>query len=438
MSVRASVVLLLVGCLGWPATRDVRPAVAQRRSERNGKSRCMRGVVRIGKPTEATTAMPAAGEAFTTRIGRPSRYVSSWYFGDGAALLNQWAAAFTIVPRTARITPLDPVLTGPAARSSDAGSFGLRVGRRLTPRFTAELNVDYGPSTLELSESALGDIEASRTTFASVWNEALGPGTPFLNTVVSSSSEIEEGSGGQIVATGALTVKLRRGGALVPYVTGGLGGVFNHGRVPSVTLKGNYSMGFVFNQAGQVPAGTLVTCNEADTVTVRFVRPDRALVGVVGGGFTYDLSRRHGFRVDLRLHVRPNAVDTELSASPAVTTRTPAAMHGVGNHAERAVQQHGVERHVERARNHCLQDARGFGLCRSIPRSRSDTSGASDRPFFAPSAGQVRHPHQRDDLDPVGARLGCPLLVEELAVDPVRIRAALERMVTAKRGKRFC
>ena len=59
---------------------------------------------------------------------------------------------------------------------------------------------------------------------------------------------------------------------------------------------------------------------------MRFVRPDRALVGVVGGGFTYDLARRHGFRVDLRLHVRPNAVDTQISASPAVTTRTPAAM----------------------------------------------------------------------------------------------------------------
>jgi hypothetical protein len=96
--------------------------------------------------------------------------------------------------------------------------------------------------------------------------------------------------------------------------------------MPSVTLKGNYSMGFIFNLAGQVPPGTLVSWNEADTVTVRLVRPDHALIGVMGGGFTYDLSRRHGFRVDLRLHVRPNTVDTQISASPAVTTRTPAAL----------------------------------------------------------------------------------------------------------------
>lgn len=37
-----------------------------------------------------------------------------------------------------------------------------------------------------------------------------------------------------------------------------------------------------------------ITFNDADTVTVRFARPDRALIGVVGGGVTYDLAPRHG------------------------------------------------------------------------------------------------------------------------------------------------
>ena len=198
----------------------------------------------------------AAAEEFTTRNGRPSRYVSSWYFGDGAALLNQQLAAFT-TSRTGRITPLDPVLTGSAARPSVAASFGLRVGRHLNPRFTVELNVDYGPTRLELPESALADVEASRTTFASVWNEQFGPGMPFQNAVVSSSSEIEEGGGGQIVATGALTVKLRRGGPLVPFVTGGLGGVFDRGSDPSVTLRGNYSSLYIL--------GEPFTINQGDT-----------------------------------------------------------------------------------------------------------------------------------------------------------------------------
>ena len=37
-----------------------------------------------------------------------------------------------------------------------------------------------------------------------------------------------------------------------------------------------------------------ITCNDADTVTVRFARLDRALIGVVGGGVTYDPAPRHG------------------------------------------------------------------------------------------------------------------------------------------------
>lgn len=122
------------------------------------------------------------------------------------------------------------------------------------------------------------------------------------------------------MTTGALTLKLRAGGVWIPYVTGGLGGVFNHGRPPSVTLTGNYSMSPAFNPSARF--------NETDTVTVRFVRPDRALAGVMGGGFTLDLSARHGIRVDLRWHVTSNAVDTEVSASPLTINGTPMASLG--------------------------------------------------------------------------------------------------------------
>ena len=40
----------------------------------------------------------------------PSRQVSSWLFGDGAALLNDVAAEFGL---TERISPLDAVLASP-------------------------------------------------------------------------------------------------------------------------------------------------------------------------------------------------------------------------------------------------------------------------------------------------------------------------------------
>ena len=317
--------LLVMACLNWaPLPAFAQPSTASQASK--WEIEVHAGGVRNGNPTDATTAMPPAGEPFTTRNDRPSRYVSSWYFGDGTVLVNQLTTAFPTLTFANRLTPLDPVLTGSAASFSDSGSFGLRLGRRLSPRFAAELNVDYNPLALELSDSALGDVEASRATFERLWNELVGPTTSFRNGLVSSSSVIEEGSGGQVVATGAVRMDLRRNGSLIPYVTGGLGGVFNHGRAPTVTLNGNYSMGFVFNLGGQVPPGALVSYNEVDAVTVRFVRPERALVGVVGGGFRYDLSRRHGLRIDLRLHVTPYAVDTEVSATPLVRTGTPAAM----------------------------------------------------------------------------------------------------------------
>src|SRR5688572_32554838 len=98
MSVRATIVLLLAGCLGCRATH----AFAQQPpSGAAGKweIEVHAGLAMAGAPTGAKTAMPAPGEPFTTRNARPSRYVSSWYFGDGAALLNEWAVAFTTVPR---------------------------------------------------------------------------------------------------------------------------------------------------------------------------------------------------------------------------------------------------------------------------------------------------------------------------------------------------
>ena len=274
--------------------------------------------------------MPPAGEAFTAANGRPSRRISSWYFGDGTALVSEWAGAFTTIPRIQRITPLDPVLAGRAARFSTTGSFGARVVRRVSPRLTAELNVDYARSSLELTESSLDDIEASRTTFAKVWNEELTIDGSFQNATVSSASDIEKGTGGQILATGTVNVRLRRSGALVPYATGGLGAVFYHGRMPSVTLKGKDSMSRI-GQGGVVPVGTVVSFTEADTVTVRFIRPERAIVGVGGGGFTFDFAAGHGLRVDLRLHLRPNAVDAEVSAAPSVATGPAGAVMTFGS-----------------------------------------------------------------------------------------------------------
>jgi hypothetical protein len=193
------------------------------------------------------------------------------------------------------------------------------VARRFTQRLSVEFNLDYSPSRLEWLGSTLTDIEATRESVANSWREDFAAGLG-LNGAATSLAEIDEGDGGQFVSSGTLTLRLRRSGWLIPYVSGGLGGAFNHGRRPSATLKGALSFDFIFAALG----GTQVSFNESDTVTVRVAQPDRALVGVIGGGFTHDVSPRHGFRVDLRLHLKPNAVDTELSASPAIAPASPA------------------------------------------------------------------------------------------------------------------
>src|SRR6266536_1688658 len=46
------------------------------------------------QPPPSAVKLPDAGQTFTTIVGGRSRAVSSWYFGDGAAELNQINLAF--------------------------------------------------------------------------------------------------------------------------------------------------------------------------------------------------------------------------------------------------------------------------------------------------------------------------------------------------------
>ena len=108
-----------------------------------------------------------AGTAFTTSTGTQSKYVSSWFFGDGAALLNGVNA---IVSPSAKIAPLDAVIGNAAASRGSGGAFGVRVTRRLGARFSAEFTVDYTSTPLTFTEDALDGIEVSRSTFAGAFS----------------------------------------------------------------------------------------------------------------------------------------------------------------------------------------------------------------------------------------------------------------------------
>jgi hypothetical protein len=72
-------------------------------------------------------------------------------------------------------------------------------------------------------------------------------------------------------------------------------------------------------------------CHDANTLAVcpsrwgfcAAILADRTLLGLVGGGFTYDLAARHGIRTDLRLHISANTLDTEVTATPSIVVGAP-------------------------------------------------------------------------------------------------------------------
>ena len=230
-------------------------------------------------PTGGTAFLPDPGAPFRTLSFEPSRRESSWYFGDGALLLNELNAALRIEPR---IVPLDPALHSPVSRRSDA-IFGARVNRQITTRLAAEFSFDYNRSQLEITDEAISDIEGTRTSFISAWNGMLGsdaglPGSAgllFVSPVVTSTTTVQRHEGRQVLAVGTLDINLTRSRTVTPFVLAGGGLMSNIGDVPSVTLKGKYQ--FMF--------GGFIPVEETDTVQVGYSLPRHVFVGVIGGGF---------------------------------------------------------------------------------------------------------------------------------------------------------
>jgi hypothetical protein len=273
--------------------------------------------------TDGRGALPPAGQATTNVYGLPSRLASTWYFGDGALLLNQIMGSFAAngAPTTGRMTPLDPVLQSAAGGWASGASVGFRVGMAVTPRFGAEFTLDAPLGPARFSDGLLAGVEASRAGFISAWNAstgliASGGGVVFTNPSVTSVAAIDDDTGRQLFMTGALTINLATQGRLIPYAAIGAGVVSNVGDLPSLTLTGNYR----FDSLNVVAPGTFPV-NETDTVRIRLVAANQhPLVTVFGGGAKFHASRRWGLRGDVRAYVSKNSVDVFVDATPQVVT----------------------------------------------------------------------------------------------------------------------
>ena len=264
---------------------------------------------------DASSEFPA-GASFTTEAGFPSRAVPSWYFGDGAVLFNevraQFASLFNItVPQ---LVSMDPLFADGAIDRTGGATFGVRLTRKLTPRYSLEFGLQRSLGKLAISDSGLSAIEASRASFEQAFRGLLGT-IPQTGLQVSSTAQIPDSvTAPQTAITAVLNIALSPGKRpLAPYVSVGAGRVTNSAETLRATLRGSYQFRFFDNNP----------FNETDNVTIRTSDRESSFIGVFGGGAMYELSPRQGLRFDARVHVGNSGVVTELDASPTVLTGTP-------------------------------------------------------------------------------------------------------------------
>jgi hypothetical protein len=298
MRVSARIVGLLVVSLGIELTAS--QAVAGQRWEVEGHA----GALVASNSTGGTSVLPAPGPDIPLGGTSVTRRVPSWFFGDGAAILNQILGARSPV----KIVPLDPVLQSSIVERQSGASYGIRVDRSLTPRFGVEFALDGSQSPLALRSTLKGAVSASQASFLASWNALLN----FTGgaQVVTSDATMDDKRGHQIVTTGTVLFNLSSSNTFTPYVAAGAGYIASRGGAPAVTVVGNYDF-----PLPPAPIGSLFHFNETDSVKIQSVAKN-TLTWVFGGGVKYALGDRWGVRADLRDYVNRNVIRTTVTTNP--------------------------------------------------------------------------------------------------------------------------
>lgn len=268
------------------------------------------GLISGSSPSGGVGTMPDPGASFVTFNGFQSRQISSWYFGDGALLFNQFNVA--IGTPSIKITPLDPALNASSTQRKTGAGIGMRLSRALTDRLSAEFGFDVNLGRMALTSNAVSTIQSSQNSFKLAWQQGLGGFTGFTD---SSTRVTVDNQGRQILLTGAVCFDLRGKGSVRPYVTAGVGLSMDSGE-DRVALAGNYQF---------MSLGGVAPKNESDTVGVRYTT-GKSFVTVLGGGLKHNLSSRSGIRVDLRMFLSKDPARTFVSATPVVVAGSPSSV----------------------------------------------------------------------------------------------------------------
>ena len=133
-----------------------------------GRSKATRACSSRSRRARAAETLPPAGPPIVTSTPTfPSRATSSWFFGDGATLLNGVLEEFGLA---SRVAPLDPLFAPPP--SAHPAAFGLRVRRRLNPRVALEIGVEVR-RVVHPHGRDLAGIETAFDSFASGLHRSL-------------------------------------------------------------------------------------------------------------------------------------------------------------------------------------------------------------------------------------------------------------------------
>jgi hypothetical protein len=262
-----------------------------------------------GGAPPATTTSPVVGQAFTLGDGTTtSRAVPSWYFGEGAAFLNQVLLLRGLTPR---IAALDDV-TWPSVGRRPGPQFGARVARHVARGAWLELSVDYGLDPMGFPDEARARIETARASFVTAF-EALNNSTPTLlpGAAVSSTATLTSG-GRRVVTTGILQYRAAPTGASQAYLLVGAGYATTLGEPSSLSMVGNYQL--------TTPGQTKF--DETDALTLRY-NVGGSFVWVGGFGVMREVSRRSGYRIEARLMLSSTNLTGLLDTSPSVVIASP-------------------------------------------------------------------------------------------------------------------
>jgi len=251
--------------------------------------------------------LPLAGETFTMADGlTPTRAIPSWFFGDGAALLNQvllLRGSNTRMDALESHWPIASRRTGPQIGASLAGQ--VHGGLWL------EVAADLGMDPLGFAGPAKDGIEAARAGYERAITALAGTAT----TIIASSNitaTADVASGGRRLLTSFLVHYRGTAPGYRPYLLAGFGFAVALGGEAKATLTGT----------NRFTTSSQATIEETDTIVIRYKQTSTP-VWTLGGGMERDLSRTSAFRVEARVLISALSYTGYLDTSPSATTATP-------------------------------------------------------------------------------------------------------------------